>query len=278
MSKLWKATERKHAAMIGGKRNPINGRGGNADVESERFAVESKERDSDIPGWLLKGVSQAVTAAADSDKLPLVLVHKKGDLYANDLAVMRWQDFERLLDDPVTDELDLEKEMGDDEYDYEEEEPDDEEEPSVIFTVQERLFKAIEVIAIFREWDVEGEFVLSRLPVSTLLRGKNEAHTHPLVLFSQGLYEGLDFDSTDEDAMAIAGYASHLMVAMNLMLVTDRMPLNEYLILWAVIEDTVGSEIAMFVEDAVRVHMDGETREAVAQLTDYILGVIRDEQ
>lgn len=85
--KLWKATERRVAKQLGGKRVPVSGRqrGDSPDVEHEDFSIEVKSW-YNIPDWLYDAVDQAKKSAT-GDKIPLVVLHKKGMKTNTDLAI-----------------------------------------------------------------------------------------------------------------------------------------------------------------------------------------------
>jgi len=72
--KRWKAAERSVAEVLGGKRNPINGRGDEADVEHDWLAIEVKNRP--LPKWIIDGHMQAMKAriVSGKDKLPIVVL------------------------------------------------------------------------------------------------------------------------------------------------------------------------------------------------------------
>lgn len=74
--KAWKRAERRWAAIIGGARVPITGRGC-VDVEHPVFASEVKYRQT-YPGWFEKALSQCRAAAEKSGKLPIVVLYKAG--------------------------------------------------------------------------------------------------------------------------------------------------------------------------------------------------------
>lgn len=88
----WKATERRLARLLGGKRIPINGRRG-PDIAHEVLSVEVKERAS-VPAWLETALEQA----ASGKGIPLVVLHKKGWRSENDLVLMRLDSLLKLLD------------------------------------------------------------------------------------------------------------------------------------------------------------------------------------
>ena len=91
VSRSWKRSESAIAALLGGKRNPINGRGCQADVESDWLAIEVKSRAS-IPAWLKKSLAQA-RAGAKRDQLPVSILHEEGTRHLDDLVVMTMRDF-----------------------------------------------------------------------------------------------------------------------------------------------------------------------------------------
>jgi len=90
--KLWKAVERKHAEIFKGKRIPVNSTdGAEYDVVSNAFSIESKERQS-YPSWLIDAVSK-IEARCKTGTLPIVILHEKGQLYDNDMVVIRLKHF-----------------------------------------------------------------------------------------------------------------------------------------------------------------------------------------
>lgn len=96
MGKLWKAAERKIAALLGGRRVPITGRtrGDSPDIEHERYSIEVKHRES-LPEWLMDAFAQADSAGKKDSKTPplsLVILHQKGQKYEDSLALMRVRD------------------------------------------------------------------------------------------------------------------------------------------------------------------------------------------
>ena len=89
----WKRTERKVAALLGGRRVPVSGRGrGDApDVDHRWLAVEVKDRAS-LPAWLLDAIAQA-EACAGPHQLPVGVLHAAGQRHEWDLVVLRLGDF-----------------------------------------------------------------------------------------------------------------------------------------------------------------------------------------
>lgn len=94
----WKRTETAIAALLGGARVPVTGRGrGDApDVAHPRLSVEVKHREA-VPGWLTDAMRQAEAAARDG-RIPLVVIHPKGGRHADDLAVVRLADLVALVE------------------------------------------------------------------------------------------------------------------------------------------------------------------------------------
>lgn len=90
--KLWKSIERKVANYLGGTRVPVNGRirGSAPDVEHELFSIEVKHRES-LPEWLLDAMEQASMSRTE-DKLPMVVLHEKGQSTVECLTVMKLGD------------------------------------------------------------------------------------------------------------------------------------------------------------------------------------------
>ena len=91
--KTWKRTERKIAALLGGKRVPITGRqrGDVPDVAHAWLSIEVKHRRT-VPEWLLDAMAQAV-AAVRGEQLPVAILHQHGTPHCEDLIVIRLADF-----------------------------------------------------------------------------------------------------------------------------------------------------------------------------------------
>lgn len=62
------------------------------DVETDVWSIECKEREK-LPAWLHKAMAQARTNATPG-KLPLVILHQKGERHDNDMVVVRLADWE----------------------------------------------------------------------------------------------------------------------------------------------------------------------------------------
>jgi len=87
----FKTHERKTAAALGGKRN-VGGKGAFAvDVVHSCFSIECKTRKT-LPGWLTHGMAQA-RRAATAEQLPIVVLHRHGEHYVNDVVLIRMSDF-----------------------------------------------------------------------------------------------------------------------------------------------------------------------------------------
>ena len=91
--KDWKACERKVAALLGGRRIPVSGRGrgDNPDIHHELFSIEVKSRKT-IPAWLEDAMRQAEASAKDG-RLPVVVLHEDRTPYAESLVLLRLSDF-----------------------------------------------------------------------------------------------------------------------------------------------------------------------------------------
>jgi hypothetical protein len=91
--KRWKATERRIAALLGGRRVPVSGRGrGDApDIAHPWLSVECKDR-ATLPAWLLDALAQA-EASATPDQLPVAVLHQAGDRHDRAVVVLRLSAF-----------------------------------------------------------------------------------------------------------------------------------------------------------------------------------------
>ena len=91
--KDWKACERKVAALLGGKRIPVSGRGrgDNPDVHHELLSIEVKSRKT-IPAWLEDAMRQAEASAKDG-RLPVVVLHQDHRPHTESLVLLRLEDF-----------------------------------------------------------------------------------------------------------------------------------------------------------------------------------------
>lgn len=83
----WKRAERAIAAILGGKRIPINGRKG-PDVAHATLSVEVKSR-TDLPDYLWAWLDQAADGAPEG-RTPIVVLHRAGRAHReDDLVVLR---------------------------------------------------------------------------------------------------------------------------------------------------------------------------------------------
>lgn len=100
--KLWKQNERWWARWLTevtgkeAKRNPINGRGKEADVSHPDYPTECKERQT-IPAWIIKALDQADCAIKNEEETPIVQVHVKNKPHEDDIILMRLHTFERFI-------------------------------------------------------------------------------------------------------------------------------------------------------------------------------------
>ncbi len=96
----WKSAERKIAAILGGRRVPVSGRGlgDGPDIDHPLLSVEVKSR-SGFPAWLQDSLRQAELSARDG-KTPAVVLHPDGKRYADALVVLRLSEFAKLLNRP----------------------------------------------------------------------------------------------------------------------------------------------------------------------------------
>jgi hypothetical protein len=85
--RLDKHAERKVARLLGGDRV---GYLGGPDVVAGHLYVEVKTR-RHLPAWLLEAVAQA--KGYTDDQLPIVVLHRAGDPYADALVVLRMEDY-----------------------------------------------------------------------------------------------------------------------------------------------------------------------------------------
>ena len=87
--KDWKACERRIAALLGGERVPVSGRGRgySPDIRHEHLSIEVKNRKK-LPAWVEDAMKQAEPCAQD-EQLPLVVLHQDSQRYQEALVVMR---------------------------------------------------------------------------------------------------------------------------------------------------------------------------------------------
>jgi hypothetical protein len=91
--KRWKATERRIAALLGGRRVPVSGRGrgDQPEIAHPWLSLEVKDR-ATLPLWLLDALAQA-EASATPAQLPVAVLHRAGDRHDQALVVLRLADF-----------------------------------------------------------------------------------------------------------------------------------------------------------------------------------------
>lgn len=87
--KRWKAIERRIAALLGGRRVPVSGRGrgDQPDIAHRWLSLEVKDR-ATLPAWLLDALDQA-EASATAEQLPVAVLHRAGDRHDHALVVLR---------------------------------------------------------------------------------------------------------------------------------------------------------------------------------------------
>ncbi len=93
----WKQAERRIAAILGGWRVPVSGRGrgDNPDIEHPALSVEVKAR-ANFPAWLEDALRQAELSATDG-KTPAVVLHQDRRKYPDALVVLRLSEFAELV-------------------------------------------------------------------------------------------------------------------------------------------------------------------------------------
>lgn len=90
--KLWKATERHIAKLLGGERIPVNSTSGvECDISTPLLSVEVKERKT-LPESLKSWMKQA-EVNCEPNKIATVVLHEKGKEHSKDLVIMRLKDF-----------------------------------------------------------------------------------------------------------------------------------------------------------------------------------------
>ena len=91
--KDWKSCERRVAALLGGERVPVSGRGWgySPDIRHDRLSIEVKSRKK-LPAWIEDALRQAEACAHDG-QLPVAVLHHDGRRYADCLVVLRLKDF-----------------------------------------------------------------------------------------------------------------------------------------------------------------------------------------
>jgi hypothetical protein len=87
----WKRVERAVAKRLGGRRTPLSGAAGGADVVTPWCSVEVKHRKR-LPQWLTGALIQAKRAARPG-QLAVVVLHELGRQHREDLVVLTLSDF-----------------------------------------------------------------------------------------------------------------------------------------------------------------------------------------
>jgi hypothetical protein len=92
--RAWKQTERRTAAILGGKRVPVSGRGRGdvPDVEHDHLSIECKHRRV-MPQWIKDALDQAVAASDGRQRLPIVVIHEHGKRHLDDVVMVSMRDW-----------------------------------------------------------------------------------------------------------------------------------------------------------------------------------------
>jgi hypothetical protein len=91
MDKVWKQAERAVARLLGGRRTPLSGAAGGADVATAWVACEVKHRKR-LPVWLEAALVQAERSARPG-QLAVAVLHEHGRRYRDSVLLMRLGDF-----------------------------------------------------------------------------------------------------------------------------------------------------------------------------------------
>ena len=101
----WKQAERRIAAILGGERVPVSGRGRGCapDIEHPTLSVEVKTR-SKLPGWIEDAMRQAEAASEVDErhfelphKTPVTILHNDRRPYRDALVLIRLSEFAELV-------------------------------------------------------------------------------------------------------------------------------------------------------------------------------------
>lgn len=97
MSELrWKKAERRLAALVGGKRKPVDGSRAGIDVETELFGYQLKSR-ADIPAWLGEWLDGIAGRSEQVGKTGLLVLHRPGqEMRGTAVVVLRLADWVEL--------------------------------------------------------------------------------------------------------------------------------------------------------------------------------------
>lgn len=94
--KRWKAVERRLAALVGGRRKPVDGSRAGVDVETAMFGYQIKSR-ADLPAWLGQWLDGIVGSSAQAGKVGALVLHRPGqDLRRTAVVVVRLADWVEL--------------------------------------------------------------------------------------------------------------------------------------------------------------------------------------
>ena len=97
----WKANERATAAILGGSRVPVSGRGrgDSPDVAHPWLSIECKRRRA-LPQWLDEALDQAAAASDGGTRLPVAILHEAGERHGRDVVLVRLADFREWFGGP----------------------------------------------------------------------------------------------------------------------------------------------------------------------------------
>lgn len=96
---FWKAAERRICESFGGRRRGVTGRG-ESDCIHDWLAIEIKTRKV-IPDYIKLWIMQA-EENAEPGQLAIVVMHERGEVYCDDLILMRVSDFRDWFGDSKT--------------------------------------------------------------------------------------------------------------------------------------------------------------------------------
>lgn len=95
--KTWKAAERKIAAFFpNGRRRGADFRGdhsGKTDIIAPGWSIEVKQSKRPTFGLMQAAVAQAERNRESPSDIPVAVIHRQGDRYADSLVVMRLEEF-----------------------------------------------------------------------------------------------------------------------------------------------------------------------------------------
>lgn len=94
--KTWKATERKIAELLGGKRRGSDFRGdtgGKTDIILPGFAIEVKQSKRPTFGLMVSAIEQAIRNREKPTDVSFAVIHKEGVEYKDSLVIMKLDEF-----------------------------------------------------------------------------------------------------------------------------------------------------------------------------------------